>query len=304
MTDRATYDEFGMFADNAAEAGLRYDGPPPVRRAQVEVAAGRAVSALVWGDAEPEVVLLHGSAQNAHTFDTVALALARPLVAVDLPGHGHSDGPDVADPEGGTSLAALARDVATTMAALAPAPKAVVGMSLGGLTALRLAADRPDLVRSLVMVDVTPGVDAEKAKAIHEFVAGPATFPSFDELLARTMQFNPTRSESSLRRGILHNAVQLDDGSWMWRYRRHPLPERPTEPPDRTWLWDALGALDVPVLLVRGMRAGSVVDDADEARFSATARHGRVVRVDAGHSVQGDQPVVLAGLVAQVLDGV
>ncbi len=38
-------------------------------------------------------MLLHGGAQNAHTWDTVALALGRPLVAIDLPGHGHSDAP-------------------------------------------------------------------------------------------------------------------------------------------------------------------------------------------------------------------
>ena len=38
-------------------------------------------------------VLLHGGSQNAHTWDTVAMALDRPLVAIDLPGHGHSDGP-------------------------------------------------------------------------------------------------------------------------------------------------------------------------------------------------------------------
>ena len=43
---------------------------------------------------------------------------------------------------------------------------------------------------------------------------------NFDEILARTMAHNPTRSESSLRRGILHNAVQRDDGSWVWRYAR------------------------------------------------------------------------------------
>ena len=62
-----------------------------VRRLAVEVEPGRRL-ALVWGEAEPELVFLHGGAQNAHTWDTVALALDRPLVAVDLPGHGHSDG--------------------------------------------------------------------------------------------------------------------------------------------------------------------------------------------------------------------
>src|SRR5262245_63257130 len=86
------YDEFGLFHENAEEYGVAWDGPPVVRRTRVPVADdGRAVSALVWGDAPPDLVLLHGGAQNAHTWDTVALALRRPLIAFDLPGHGHSD---------------------------------------------------------------------------------------------------------------------------------------------------------------------------------------------------------------------
>src|SRR5918996_4249480 len=85
------YDEFGLFHENAAEAGLPWSGPPDVRRVSVDVDAGRHLSALVWGTAPPDVVLLHGGAQNAHTWDTVALALDRPLVAIDLPGHGRSD---------------------------------------------------------------------------------------------------------------------------------------------------------------------------------------------------------------------
>ena len=93
MTGRVDYDEFGLFGENAAEYGLPFDRPPVVRRAFAEVAGGRGLSALVWQDRDPELVLLHGGAQNAHTWDTVAMALDRPLVAIDLPGHGHSDGP-------------------------------------------------------------------------------------------------------------------------------------------------------------------------------------------------------------------
>src|SRR4051794_29425090 len=95
VADRIEYDEFAYFADNAAEYGIPYAGPPAVRRARVDLSDGRGLSALVWGTADPELVLVHGGAQNAHTWDTVALALDRPLVAVDLPGHGHSDGPAV-----------------------------------------------------------------------------------------------------------------------------------------------------------------------------------------------------------------
>jgi pimeloyl-ACP methyl ester carboxylesterase len=152
-------------------------------------------------------------------------------------------------------------------------------------------------------VDVTPGVTGEKAKAILDFVRGPATFASFDELLARTMEHNPTRTESSLRRGILHNAVQQEDGSWIWRYRLHdgpaPMDESPDVAIDSGQLWDVLGAVAVPVMLVRGMRPQSVVDDADEAELLRRLPDARVEHVaEAGHSVQGDTPVELAALIA------
>jgi pimeloyl-ACP methyl ester carboxylesterase len=296
------YDEFAYFADNASESGIAYDAPPTVRRASVEVAPGRRISALMWGSAPAELVLIHGGAQNAHTWDTVALALDRPLVAVDLPGHGHSDGAAAA---GGHHRAeSLAVDVGKAIAVLAPAAGAVVGMSLGGLTAIALAGSRPDLVRGLVLVDITPGVDREKAKAITDFVRGPATFASFDEILARTIEHNPTRSEASLRRGILHNAEQLEDGSWRWRYRRHDdVFASDADIDTSARLWDALGNVTVPVMLARGMLPQSVVADADEAELLRRQPAARVVHfANAGHSVQGDMPVELAAAIADFVD--
>jgi pimeloyl-ACP methyl ester carboxylesterase len=288
---RLPYDELGLFHENAEEFGLPYDGPPTVRRERVEVGDGRSLSALVWGDAPPELVLLHGGAQNAHTWDTVAMALGRPLVAIDLPGHGHSDGPA----DSSADLEANAGDVAAAVAALAPEARAVVGMSLGGMTNIALAHVRPDLVRKMVLVDVTPGVNHEKAAAIVAFVDGPESFPDFDELLERTKQFNPTRSESSLRRGILHNALQRDDGSWVWRYRR--FVER-GQALDAAPLWDWVSDVTVPIMLVRGMRSGSVVDDADEAELLRRVPDARIEHVaEAGHSIQGDDPLELTRLI-------
>jgi pimeloyl-ACP methyl ester carboxylesterase len=258
---------------------------------------GRSLSALVWGEGPPELVLVHGGAQNAHTWDTVALALDRPLVAVDLPNHGHSDG----GRDGSFGPRAAAEDVAVAIDALAPTAQAVVGMSLGGLTSIALSALRPDLVRALVLVDVTPGVDDKKAKDIIDFVDGPPSFPSFDDLLARTIEFNPTRSESSLRRGILHNAVQQEDGSWVWRwarFRRDAQPDATRPMHEFENLWDAVSGLQVPVMLVRGMRPQSVVDDKDEAELLRRQPGARIEHVaEAGHSVQGDTPVELARLI-------
>src|SRR6187402_1416403 len=121
MTERVAYDEFAYFHENAEEFGLPYDGPPVVRRESAPMSDGRQLSALVWGDADPELVFLHGGAQNAHTWDTVAMAIGRPLVALDLPGHGHSDG----GREGIIGLQANAEDVAAAIRALAPDAQAV-----------------------------------------------------------------------------------------------------------------------------------------------------------------------------------
>jgi pimeloyl-ACP methyl ester carboxylesterase len=295
VSEFVAYDEFSYFHENAEEFGLPYPGPPTVRREFVELGDGRRLSALVWGDDEPQLVFLHGGAQNAHTWDTVALALDRPMVCVDLPGHGHSDGYRA----GAMDLRANAGDVAIAVRALAPHAAAVIGMSLGGMTAIALAAAHPELVRALVLVDVTPGATIEKASPIIAFVDGPTSFDSFDELLERTMLFNPTRSEASLRRGILHNAVQQDDGSWVWRHARHRPAEYVADVAGQfRGLWDAISNLEVPLMLARGMRDQSVVDDADEAELLRRCPQARVEHVaEAGHSLQGDTPLELAALI-------
>ncbi len=255
----------------------------------------------MWGTASPEVVFLHGGGQNAHTWDTVALALDRPLVAVDLPGHGHSDWPGdsaVLDPS------AMAEDVAEAIARLAPEARLVVGMSLGGATSIALAGAHPEAVAKLALVDITPGVTREKSSDIAAFLSGPESFASFDEILERTVQFNPTRSLSSLRRGVLHNAVQREDGSWTWRHQLG----RPAGASglhvgsvDFSRLWDVLERIEVPVLLVRGSLS-PVVDDADEAEFHRRRPEDRVVVVEeAGHSIQGDQPLELARILTDYL---
>ena len=286
-------DEFSLLPDNASEAGLPWDGPPVVARVETDTDAG-TVSSIVWGGGAPGIVLLHGGAQNAHTWDTTALALGEPLVAIDLPGHGHSSWRD----DGRYGPEMNAATLASVIEQRAATPVVLVGMSLGGLTAIALAGARPDLVAKLVVVDVTPGVDREKAAPIAAFVSGPESFATFDELLERTIQFNPTRSESSLRRGLIHNTRQREDGSWVWRYDRLREVEGFDFPP----LWESVAALQMPVTLLRGSLSG-VVSDEDVALFRERCPQTDYVLVEgAGHSIQGDKPVELAALLRGVLD--
>lgn len=318
----AGYDEFGMLAENAAEYSIDWSGPPEVRRASVPLDSGLSLSALVWGVGPPELVLVHGGAQNAHTWDTVALALGRPLVAVDLPGHGRSDH----RPDHRYGPVSMAADVAAATAALAPEAEAVVGMSLGGLTAIALAAEHPGLVRRLGVVDVTPGVGGSKTGPIVAFIDGPDDFDSFEAILARTVEHNPGRSEQSLRRGVLHNAHEGPDGRWRWNYDRirnwedsggaDPGSDDGRGSGDSQGsdgaadsgddasfgaLWNMVGRLRMPTALWQGGR-WSVVDDADVAEWMRRCPQTTHTVVDgAGHSIQGDRPLELAGLIEDLL---
>jgi pimeloyl-ACP methyl ester carboxylesterase len=278
-----------------------------VRRESVEV-AGRSVSAVVWGSGPPELVLLHGGGQNAHTWDTVALALDRSLLALDLPGHGHSAWRDNHD----YTPAGMASDVALALRHLAPGAPAVVGMSLGGLTSLCLAAGYPDQVSRVALVDITPGTDAAKAEPILTLLSGPERFGSFQEILDRTIAFNPTRSVSSLRRGVLHNARELADGSWSWRWDPAARWRSARADPVRAGaaaagggfesLWRVVGEVHVPLLLVRGERS-SVVSDDDVDQLLCMQPEAQVEIVPgAGHSIQGDQPVALARCLSRFVD--
>ena len=305
MTEHVSYDEFGLFHENIAEYDLGVSASPTVVRRSHTLSDGRKLSFLQWGSATPRLVLVHGGSQNAHTWDTVALGLGEPLIAVDLPGYGHSDWRD----DAAYSPASMAADLAEVIASHAPEAEVVVGMSLGGLTSLALAGHSPQLVRRLALVDITPGVTGVKAKAVLDFVNGPQSFASFDDLLARTIEHNPTRTVESLRRGILHNARQLDDGSWQWRYdRRSHVREanagadaEPVQSAALSALWDTVSTLDCPVTLLRGSLS-PVVDDADVAELQRRRPAAEVVVIDgAGHSIQGDKPVELTAELRRLL---
>ena len=153
--DSDDYDEFALLHLNADEWGLPFDEPPAVSRHVFELPSGQAVSYLRWGVDDPELVLLHGAAQNAHTWDTVLLALGSPpALAVDMPGHGHSDW----RPDRDYGPWRNAEAAAALLEAEAPAARSLVGMSNGGGSVIRLAARHPDLCRRAVLVDVTPGI--------------------------------------------------------------------------------------------------------------------------------------------------
>jgi pimeloyl-ACP methyl ester carboxylesterase len=282
-------DEIALIGEAAEELGIAIPPPGAITRETQPLVDGRAVSALRWGPGEPGLVLLHGGAQNAHTWDPVALILGQPLLAVDLPGHGLSSWREDARYE----PKSVAEDVVAVADAFAPEARGLVGMSFGGLTALALTAFHPGRFGRAVIVDVTPGVRRDRS-GNQQFIYEQLVYDDFEDMLARTSRFRPTRTVSSLRRALVYNARQREDGRWVWR---HHFGNR-ADPPemDFTDLWGAVDAIDVPLMLVLGSESRVVTDD-DLAEFVRRQPSTRVEIVDgASHAVQSDRPTELTAL--------
>ena len=116
-----------------------------------------------WPGRGAPIIAIHGLTASFISFIGVAERLAgrRPLFALDLRGRGDSD-----KPEGPYGMAQHARDVAVAMQALGLGPSVIVGHSMGAFVATALAAQNPELVSGIIMIDggyvpdLPVGVDA------------------------------------------------------------------------------------------------------------------------------------------------
>jgi pimeloyl-ACP methyl ester carboxylesterase len=256
----------------------------------VEV-SGRTVH--VWRDGDgPAAVLLHGFGDDGACWSAVAADLVADgctVVAPDAIGHGRSPLPD---DEPFTALRRAADTVALTEQ-LGLAPALLVGHSMGALTAMLVAADRPDLVRAVVLED-PPLPD------------GP-----FDPIADETNPLEPWIADlQSLDEPALRARCRAENPGWSeaevipWAPSKLALDRRVFRPP-HTWLgrpWrEVIAAIGRPLVLVTGeQERGAAVGAEARAWFRETGRH-LVEAEGAGHNVRRERPDAFDAAIGAVL---
>ncbi len=267
---------------------------PQDRQARVR---GLKFHYVEWGAPSlPALLCLHGITQTAHSWDEVAADLASDchVLCFDQRGHGDSDWA----PDGDYSRQTQAADLDALSDALALPPFILAGMSMGGINAITFAARHPEKVRALIVVDVSPEVQARGVEHIRSFIQAPDELDRFEEFVERAHQFNPRRSLDNIRSRLSHNLKQLPNGKWTWKYDKAlRSAERGFQASALLNLWDDVHAIGCPTLIIKGGES-DILSAESAAKLQAAIPHSRLAVVaGAGHSVMGDNP---SGFVAAV----
>lgn len=254
-----------------------------------------------WGSPEnPAVVLLHGFTWDGASWEPVAARLADRFycVAPDLPGHGATSWPE---PAAEWSFDRVTDALAEALRTLGVERAHVVGYSMGGRLALRLAVLRALEVERLVLVGASAGLatvqdrmsrmrsDAELAdelvaEGMEAFLERWMAQPLFDTMRAlepRLLAGLNARRAAQDPRGLAASLRTMGTGS-------------------QPFLMEALPGLPAPTLLVVGAHDGKF--RAIAQAMLARLPQGRLEVVpDCGHSVPFERPAELGTLVTTFL---
>jgi esterase len=209
--------------------------------------SGLRLHYLEWGSrAKPAMILLHGIARHAHTFDHIAREFARDyrVIALDMRGHGDSSW----HPDGAYLVDDYVKDLEGVVRELALARLTLLGNSTGGRVVQVFAGRHPDLVDRLIVEDVGPERPQDIADGFARRVEQEANgWAAEDDLVRQLVMQNRRTPESVLRTYAHFGTKQRADGRLIWK--RDPNLVKGFV---STELWNDVSRITRPTLYVIG----------------------------------------------------
>jgi pimeloyl-ACP methyl ester carboxylesterase len=226
---------------------------------------------LDWGaSAKPALILLHGIARHAHTFDHLASNLARDyhVIALDMRGHGDS----AWSPEGAYLVEDYVKDLEGLVGQLGLRKLTLLGNSTGGRVVQVFAGLHPDLVERLIVEDVGPERPQDIADSFARRVQQEANgWASEDELVAQLVMQNRRTPEPLLRTYAHFGLKPQANGRLVWK--RDPNLVKGFV---STELWAQVSKITSPTLYVIG--GGSRIVPAEtQQKLKQTLRDCEIV---------------------------
>ena len=163
------------------------------------------------GEGKPPLVILHGLLGSSRNWGGAGKLLASGwhVLALDLRNHGASPHAP------GHTIEAMASDVLETHDALGLSRTALLGHSMGGKVAMRLAVDAPDRTERLIVVDTAPTETPAGARELEVLsrldLDAVTSRKDADAMLAREID------DAATRQFLLTNLVTGEDGRASWR---------------------------------------------------------------------------------------
>lgn len=270
----------------------------------------RLVGTLWDGKGHP-VIFLHGGGQTRRAWDNTARRVAgHGMRAITVDQRGHGESAWVAS--GSYTFSHFAEDATAVVQQVFGrfrARPSIVGASLGGLAALAAQVRNPDLLETLVLVDITPRMDSEGVARIKEFMGARMEegFATLLEAADAVAAYLPHRKRPRSLEGLRKNLRLDPDGRYRWHWDPAFIKgARNVNVGADTFmqeLVDALPNLALPVLLVRGMQSELVHEDNAREFVERTPAASYVDVGGAGHMVAGDRNDAFSEAVLDFLAG-
>ncbi|MDD7939852.1 alpha/beta hydrolase [Actinomycetospora lutea] len=253
--------------------------------------------------ASPPVLVLHGIMGHVREWDPLTDALAADFHVLAVDQRGHEETPWAAD----YTATALADDVAELICALGVGRAHLVGHSMGAMAASLCAAQHPDLVDHLVLIELPPDVpDTEFATrelpAMLTALAG-ASYAGVEEPFEEWLAANPLANPGHLRHYLRHGLAPRDDGRLAWRFDGHGLARLVTDGVTSAQLWAGLDRLTAPTLLIRGEHS-PLLPWSTALGMVRRLGGGSLVEIPgAGHDLGVEQPAAVVAATCAFLPG-
>lgn len=281
---------------NAGGAAAAPAAAPVARVVRAADVNGTRLHYRVVGDSADRatIVFIHGSLEDLRTWSRQEAAFARAYRVLVYSRRYHVPNPPLDDAQT-YSPKLHAEDLAALLLTLDLAPAHIVGSSYGAYTALALARDHPQLVRSLVLAEPpmfpllssSEAGDAER-RAFYTRALDPAraAFTRGDSVAALRAYYDAVTGPGRFDNLPAPNRTALLAHSF--ELRREMVANRVEYYPTMTCL--ELGRITTPVLLVRGERSPRMFQLISDELARCLRNDTTAVVPGAGHAVHATNP--------------